>query len=86
MLSSLLHAERTSRGRDTAWVQWADIQGEEWAKDLEKQDALDLVETILTSSTGRWGIVNEPVLTEDGFQGAQFTDAEGMQNLYGGLS
>ena len=82
-LRRLLQAERDATGRESAWVQWGDIEGEDWAKELTQDQALELVYLELEENPD-WYIVGRPVLirNETLFQGASFTDEAGHCRVY----
>jgi hypothetical protein len=64
-----------------AWIRFADIASEDWAKGLSRDDAFELAR--LTLEAGPWHILTRmPPDHSQPLRGAEFTDPDGYRQLY----
>ena len=67
-------------GKQKALIRWNDIATEDWAKDLSREQILDLIQ--LELEQGPWVIITRHTFHKDkGFLGAEYTDREGFYEL-----
>jgi hypothetical protein len=68
-------------GKQKALIRWSDLAAEDWAKDLTREQILDLIQ--LELEQGPWVIVTRHA-SEERFLGAEYTDRDGFYELYSG--
>jgi hypothetical protein len=68
-------------GKRRALIRWSDLATEDWAKDLTREQILDLIQ--LELEQGPWVIITRHA-SHEGFLGAEYTDREGFYELYSG--
>ena len=67
-------------GKQKALIRWNDIATEDWAKDLSREQILDLIQ--LELEQGPWVIITRHTSHKDkGFLGAEYTDREAFYEL-----
>jgi hypothetical protein len=66
-------------GKQRALIRWSDLATEDWAKDLTREQILDLIR--LELEQGPWVIITRHTSRER-FLGAEYTDRDGFYELY----
>jgi hypothetical protein len=68
-------------GEHKALIRWSDLATEDWAKDLTREQILNLIQ--LELEQGPWVIITRHA-SEERFLGAEYTDRDGFYELYSG--